>query len=78
MNPISNFEKIQHIIYFLTGSVFVGYILSTWTRINQNIEVIERFKSQELEVQADEINLQSWLVLLTRYRDNKPFPVAFE
>jgi len=29
-------------------------------------------------MQADEIALQSWLMLLTRYRDNKPFPVALE
>ena len=78
MSPISNFERIQHIFYFLTGTVFVAYILHTWDEINRDYEVIERFRSQALEVQADEISLQSWLVLLTRYRDNKPFPSGLE
>jgi hypothetical protein len=43
-----------------------------------DMEEVSQFSNKERSLEAGEIELQSWLHTLIRYRDNKPFPAILE
>jgi len=77
MFAISNLEKLISLPLFIGGSIFVAYVLGTFREVTSQYEKIALI-IHEKNVEADEIALQSWLILLTRYRDNKPLPQSLE
>jgi len=77
MHAISVFEKLISLPLFIGGTGFVAYVLGTFREVTLQYEKIALI-IHEKNVEADEIALQSWLILLTRYRDNKPLPQSLE
>jgi hypothetical protein len=71
-------EKLALCLVFLCGQLFVVYVLSQFRKIMEDFEEVAKFNQKHKSLEADEIALQSWLVLLTRYRDNKPLPISLE
>ena len=63
---------------FLTGGIFTAFVVTYFLVILDDIESIAQFNEPHKSLENDEIELQKWLVLLKRYRDNKPFPPALE
>jgi hypothetical protein len=78
LTPVSRTEMIIGCFLNFVGQFYVIYVLTTFRSILDDFETISAFNMKRKSMEADEIALQSWLVLLTRYRDNKPFPISLE
>jgi len=76
MFPQSNIEKVWICFLMLSGQFMAVYFLGQFIDIvlsGMNSEVSGTDRGT-----AAEIELQGWLILMTRYRDNKPIPIALE
>jgi len=78
LSPKSNLEKLIGVVIFIISQAFVAYVLKSFRTIMDDIEVVSQFDSKYRSLEAGEIELQSWLHTLIRYRDFKPFPAALE
>jgi len=66
LTPMSPFEMILVIVFMLVGVAYFSYIMSSF------IEIIAIFNTTGVEEKTFE--LHNWLILLTRFRENRPLP----
>ena len=66
LTPQSPFEMMLVIVFMLVGVAYFSYIMSSF------IDIIAIFNTQGVEEQTFE--LHNWLILLTRFRENRPLP----
>jgi len=74
--PQTTIEKLYNICLELIGLIMAVYFLGQFIEIiieSQNMDI-----SKQVATIQQEIELQGWLVLMNRYRDNKPIQVSLE
>ena len=67
--PFTSEEKIAAMVFEFLGLIMALYFLGQFIEIIINTQKSQN--SKETLARANEIELQGWLILMQRYRDNK-------